>query len=234
MNSQKSAQAANVTTAADEIKRFGRYLEFNTRDLRESVATFLVGPNRPSPANTFRRDAEEGLDEGLFDDDVDIPGGDWVEVTDYATEAKEDTSQQIYHRAPTPPPGPIEQTALAAQRAALQALGLTGTYLEHGLRLAAEDAGWLTHTLQFEDAVHAVQRRFPMLKKLSESYGEGARKERARRYREEVPGARLREWRGLQDSLGVAAAAAPTRGEARAYQRLSKEELEVFGAMEEA
>ena len=89
MNSQKSGQAANVTTATDEIKRFGRYLEFNTRDLRESVATLLVGSNTPSPANTFRREAEEGSDEGLFDDEVDIPAGDWVEITDYATEVKE-------------------------------------------------------------------------------------------------------------------------------------------------
>lgn len=77
--------------------------------------------------------------------------------------------------------------------------------------------------------MHAVQRRFPMLKKLGESYGEGAKKERARRYREEVPGARLLEWRALPG----AAAAAPTKGAARASQRLSKEELERFGAMEE-
>lgn len=138
---------------------------------------------------------------------------------------KQDTSQQIYYRPPTPPPGPIEQTGLAAQRAALQALGLTGTYLEHGLRLAAEDVGWLTNTLPFEDAVHAVQRRFPMLKKLSDSYGKGAREERARRSREEIPGARLREWRAL------GTAAAPPA--ARASQRLSKEEHERFGAMEE-
>lgn len=253
MTSQKSTQAANVTTAADELNRFARYLEINTRDLRASVANFLVGPSTPSPANASRREAEEGLDEGLFDDDVDIPGGDWVEVTDYATEAKEvcflrlsnlnfyeylhlqywttqDDSKQIYYRAPTPPPGPIEQTGLAAQRAALQALGLTGTYLEHGLRLAAEDVGWLTRTLQFEDAVHAVQRRFPMLKKLGESYGEGAKKERARRYREEIPGARLLEWRSLS---GATVAATSTRGAARASQRLSREELERFGAMEE-
>ena len=201
MTSQKSTQAANVTTAADELNRFARYLEINTRDLRASVANFLVGPSTPSPANASRREAEEGLDEGLFDDDVDIPGGDWVEVTDYATEAKEvcflrlsnlnfyeylhlqywttqDDSKQIYYRAPTPPPGPIEQTGLAAQRAALQALGLTGTYLEHGLRLAAEDVGWLTRTLQFEDAVHAVQRRFPMLKKLGETAKARRRRER--------------------------------------------------------
>jgi hypothetical protein len=84
--------------------------------------------------------------------------------------------------------------------------------------------GWLTNTLPFEDAVHAVQRRFPMLKKLSDSYGKGAREERARRHREEIPGARLREWRAL------GAAAPPT---ARASQRLSMEEYERFGAMEE-
>ena len=84
--------------------------------------------------------------------------------------------------------------------------------------------GWLTNTLPFEDAVHAVQRRFPMLKKLSDSYGKGAREERARRSREEIPGARLREWRAL------GTAAPPT---ARASQRLSKEEHERFGAMEE-
>lgn len=89
MSSQKSTQAANVTTATDELKRFARYLEFNTRDLREFAATFLLGPNTPSPANAFRREAEDGLDEGLFEDDVDIPGGDWVEVTDHATETKE-------------------------------------------------------------------------------------------------------------------------------------------------
>ena len=123
---------------------------------------------------------------------------------------KQDFSQQIYHPPATPPPGPIEETALAAQRAALQALGLTGTYLEHGLRLAAEDVGWLTHTATFEDAVQKVQTRFPMLKKLGESYGKGARKESARR----------RE---------SGAAAAPAGG----CQRLSREELAQFGAMEE-
>ena len=121
---------------------------------------------------------------------------------------KQDFSQQICHPPATPPPGPIEETALTAQRAALQALGLTGTYLEHGLRLAAEDVGWLTHTATFEDAVQKVQKRFPMLKKLGESYGKGARKESARR-RESAP---------------------PVRG---ACQRLSREELAQFGAMEE-
>ena len=89
MTSQKSTQAANVTTAADELNRFALYLESNTRDLRESVANFLVGPTTPSLANASRREAEEGFDEGLFEDDVDIPGGDWVEVADYSTEAKE-------------------------------------------------------------------------------------------------------------------------------------------------
>lgn len=96
MSSQKSAQSANVTTATDELKRFARYLEFNTRDLRESAATFLLGPSTPSPANTFRREAEEGLDEGLSEDDVDIPGGDWVEVTDHATETTEVCLPNVY------------------------------------------------------------------------------------------------------------------------------------------
>lgn len=97
MTSQKSTQAANVTTATDELKRFTRYLEYNTKGVRESVASFLVGPKTSSPANALRHEAEEGSDEGLFDDNVDIPGGDWVEITDHALEAKEVCFPRLQH-----------------------------------------------------------------------------------------------------------------------------------------
>lgn len=87
MTSQKSTQAANVTTAADELNRFARFLEYRTRDLRETVATFLVGNNN-NTATTTRSRSEEN-DDGLFDDDVDVPGRDWVEVIDDAENADE-------------------------------------------------------------------------------------------------------------------------------------------------
>jgi hypothetical protein len=120
----------------------------------------------------------------------------------------------MYHRPSTPPPGPIQQTSLAAQEAALQALGLTGTYLEHALRLAAEDVGWLTHTATFEDAVRKVHKRFPMLGKLGESYGRGARKASARRRGQGKDGVRLLEWEP------------PSRS---AYQRSSEGSLRGLG-----
>jgi hypothetical protein len=84
MTSQESTQAANVTTAADELNRFARYLEFRTRDLRELIATFLVGPPKPSRPTTFKERRQQEEDADLWDDDVNIPGdGDgWVEVTD--------------------------------------------------------------------------------------------------------------------------------------------------------
>jgi hypothetical protein len=127
----------------------------------------------------------------------------------------------MYHHPSTPPPGPIQQTSLAAQEAALQALGLTGTYLEHALRLAAEDVGWLTHTATFEDAVRKVHKRFPMLGKLGESYGRGARKASARRRGQGKDGVRLLEWEP------------PSRSAGERYQRLSEGELERFGGVEE-
>jgi hypothetical protein len=83
MTSQESIQADKVTTAADELNRFARYLEFRTRDLRESVATFLVGPPKPARPTTFNQKRKQEEDSDLWDDDVNIPGGDdWVEVTD--------------------------------------------------------------------------------------------------------------------------------------------------------
>lgn len=86
MTSQKSTQAAKVITAADELKRFARSLEYRTRDLRESVAAFLVGNNN---AATTTRDRSDEDDDGLFDDDVDTPGEDWVEVIDNAKNVDE-------------------------------------------------------------------------------------------------------------------------------------------------
>ena len=79
MPSQKSTQAANVTTAADELGRFARYVEFKTRDFRETVTTYL-GTNKPSTA--ARR--EEDDEDGFFDDAVRVPSDEWVEVTEYA------------------------------------------------------------------------------------------------------------------------------------------------------
>lgn len=93
----------------------------------------------------------------------------------------QDPSNQNYRPPPPSAPGPIQQTTLATQKAALQTLGLTGAYLEYGLRLFAEDVGWLTHTATFEEAVRGISRRFPVIGRLGQSYGEGAREEVRRR-----------------------------------------------------
>jgi hypothetical protein len=89
MTLQESTQAANVTTAADELNRFARYLEFRTRYLRKSVATFLVGPPKPSRPATFHERRQQEENNGLWDDDVNVPGDDWVEVTDDAMNVPE-------------------------------------------------------------------------------------------------------------------------------------------------
>lgn len=130
MTSQQSSQPANVTTAADEISRFARYVEFRTRGLRETVATYL-GTNTTTIAVPFHEEEEDAKD--LFVD-VGLPDEGWVGVTDEAIEVPEvcyhhssfihtklrtssltvpikDASQQMYHPPPTPPPGPIQQTA---------------------------------------------------------------------------------------------------------------------------
>jgi hypothetical protein len=125
---------------------------------------------------------------------------------------------------PPPPPGPIQQTTVATQRAALQALGLTGLYLEFGLRLVAEDVGWLTHTATFEDAVRKVQRRFPVLARLSESYGKGAKKEDERR--RSGSGAGSRPPPGLPER-------GRTLNDAASSRRLTEEEVGRFGELEE-
>jgi hypothetical protein len=47
------------------------------------VATFLVGPPKPARPTTFNQKRKQEEDSDLWDDDVNIPGGDdWVEVTD--------------------------------------------------------------------------------------------------------------------------------------------------------
>jgi hypothetical protein len=85
MPSQNSTQAANVTTAADEISRFARYVEFRTRDLRASVANYIARTDTTIPARTFR-EREEMYEEDIF---VDIEAPDeegWVGVTDEVKE----------------------------------------------------------------------------------------------------------------------------------------------------
>jgi hypothetical protein len=96
------------------------------------------------------------------------------------------------------------------------------------LRLVAEDVGWLTHTATFEDAMRKVQRRFPVLARLSESYGKGAKKEDERRRSGSGAGSRpppgLPE-RGRTLNDGAAAAAAS--------RRLTEEEVGRFAELEE-
>lgn len=60
-------------------------------------------------------------------------------------------------------------------------------YLELALRLVAEDVGWMTHTASFEDAMRSLRQRFPLLARLGESYGRGARAERERRLSQGPP-----------------------------------------------
>jgi hypothetical protein len=168
MTSRKPTQpeTANATTAADEINRFVRYLGFRTRDLRETFATFL-GTNHASSTVALREEDDEDLfvdvgptEEGwvdVADEAIEVPevrpsSTTWAPTTSLTVDSR-DASQQRYRPAPPPPPGPIQQTSVATQRAALQALGLTGLYLKFGLRLVAGDVGWLTHTTTFEDAV---------------------------------------------------------------------------------
>lgn len=246
MSSQQTTQpeAANTTTAVDEINRFARFVEFRTRGLRETVSN-LIGTNFEDDTVVHR---EEEDDEGFFVD-VGSSEEDWVGVTDYATEVPEvrshtfarhtsqaqttslttqpqDASQQKYRLAPPPPPGPIQQSSTATQKAALYALGLTSNYLELGLRIVAEDVGWLTHTATFEDAVQKIHRRFPMLTRLGESYGKGAKKEDDRR-------------RSNSGAGSVQAAAASDRESgsggvaSSSSRRLTEEEIGRFAAVEE-
>lgn len=71
-----------------------------------------------------------------------------------------------------------------------------------------------------------VHKRFPMLGKLGESYGKGARKESQRRQKVADPRPRLLEWTGQGN-------APPSRSAASRYQRLSDAEHERFVAREE-
>lgn len=245
MSSQQTTppEAANTTTAADEINRFARYFKFRTRGLRETVSNF-IGTNFEDDTIVHR---EEEDDEGFFVD-VGAPEEDWVGVTDYATEVPDvrthilarhtpqaqtalltiqlqDASQQRYRLAPPPPPGPIQQSSIATQKAALQALGLTSNYLELGLRIVAEDVGWLTHTATFEDAVQKIHRRFPMVTRLSESYGKGAKREDDRRRSNSGAGS-AQTATAIDRESGSGSVASSSR-------RLTEEEIGRFGALEE-
>lgn len=85
MSSQQSTnQASNPTTAADEISRFAHYVEFRTRDLRQTIATYL---GTDSVSHTAARRNQDD-DEDLFVD-AGTPEEDWVEVTDEAIEVPE-------------------------------------------------------------------------------------------------------------------------------------------------
>ncbi|KAM0721248.1 hypothetical protein Q7P37_003536 [Cladosporium fusiforme] len=210
MSSRQQSVPAR-TSATEELSRFARYVEFRTRNLRQAAASFLVTNEPTSSNNEEDEDINEPLFVdvgepndgwvGLTEEASDVPevcilliipaphpynSGSHTTLANYQqtnamlTELK-DTSQQIYHEPAPPPPGPIQQTTVAAQRAALQALGLTGVYLELGLRLIAEDVGWMMHTASVEDAMRSLRERFPLLARLGESYGRGANAERERR-----------------------------------------------------
>lgn len=85
MNSQEPNQTANpTTTAADEISRFARYVEFKTRDLRHTVASYL-GTNSTDQAAEQRI---QDPDDDLFVD-VGIPEEGWIAVTDEAVDVPE-------------------------------------------------------------------------------------------------------------------------------------------------
>ena len=90
------------------------------------------------------------------------------------------------------------------------------------MRLAAEDVGLLTHTATFEDAMQKLTRRFPTLKKLSESYGRGAKKESQRRQSMSNSAAGS----GLLEGNGQIAGPSSLR-------RLTRDELSRFGELEE-
>lgn len=85
MNSQQSSKAAKTTTtAADEISRFARYVEYKTRDLRHTVATYL-GTNSTDNAGDQR---DHDHDEDVFVN-VGVPEEEWVAVTDEAVDLPE-------------------------------------------------------------------------------------------------------------------------------------------------
>jgi hypothetical protein len=87
MPSQNSTQAANTTTAAEEISRFARYIEFRTRDLGASVANYLAPT--PDPEQTLR-ERERQYEEDIFVDVKDVPDEEgWVGVTSVANEMPE-------------------------------------------------------------------------------------------------------------------------------------------------
>ena len=145
---------------------------------------------------------------------------------------------QYHANQPTPPRpaqepiGPIQLTTLATRRAALQALGLTGTYLELALRYVAEDVGWLTHTETFEEVVGQFRERLPpcppcpvLVRRLGESFERGASRG--------VEGRRERSGSGG----GVVGPPSVTRRLGReqpVVERLGREAIALFGEVEEA
>ena len=144
-------------------------------------------------------------------------------------------AEQYHANQPTPPRpaqepiGPIQLTTLATRRAALQALGLTGTYLELALRCLAEDVGRLTHTETFEGVVERVREKFPpcpeFVRRLGESFERGAGRERERSG--SGGGVEGRERRGRREGK-------EREQQQRVVERLGREELGLFGEVEEA
>jgi hypothetical protein len=102
MTSRNSAkpETANATTAADEINRFVRYVDFRTRDLKETFETYL-GINPPNNTVPLREEDDEDedlfLDVGPFED---VEG--WVDVADEAIEVPEVRPPTSVKHSPNP------------------------------------------------------------------------------------------------------------------------------------
>jgi hypothetical protein len=100
MTSRKFTQpeTANATTAADEINRFVRYVDFRTRDLRETFETYL-GINPPSNTAPLREEDDEDL---FLDVGPSEEGEGWIDVADEAIEVPEVRPPTSIKHSPNP------------------------------------------------------------------------------------------------------------------------------------
>ena len=82
---ERALPTATITTS-EELTRFAHYVEYRTRNLRNSVQAYLgTNPPQIEPAfNEYDEEDDEDLfvDVGRFDDEF----ADWVAVTNDATE----------------------------------------------------------------------------------------------------------------------------------------------------
>lgn len=83
-------EPVTTITTTEELTRFARYVEFRTRDFRNSVQTFLGANPTTEPEQDIFHETEEE-DEGLFVEvgRFDDEFSDWVGVTDDAVDCPE-------------------------------------------------------------------------------------------------------------------------------------------------